>query len=180
MPPAELSPEAAALLLVEAESLFDARQDQALRAESRATTLQASAGVAIGLALTGAAFLVDPAKVADRPWRLALTGVFAGLLSCLGMAGYLANRATAKLLPYSRPDQRGIVKRASLSDPEARRARAVSLLDSANENLYFSTFKIKQVKVAGLWFRVALICFAVLSILLALYVALGPLPHTAT
>ena len=65
----------------------EATEEQALRAETRATTLQASAGVAIGLALTGAAFLVDPTKVSDRYWRLAPTIVFAALRAC-GLSGY--------------------------------------------------------------------------------------------
>jgi hypothetical protein len=40
--------------------------------------------------------------------------------------------------------------------------------------LYFSAFKIKQVKIAGLWFRGALACFAVLSVLLMAYAVAGP------
>jgi hypothetical protein len=66
-------------MVLEAEGLYAARRDQVIRAEARASTLQASAGVAIGLALTGAAFLVDPTKVANRQWRIALTVVFVAL-----------------------------------------------------------------------------------------------------
>jgi hypothetical protein len=173
----DLTPESARLLLHEAEALFAARRDQALRAESRATTLQASAGVAVGLALTGAAFLIDPTKVADRPWRLALTVVLALMLCCLGMAGYLANRASAKLLNYWQPSPSQIVRRASEPEPQSSRDRALSLLECYAGNYYFVRFKIKHVAVAGLWFRAALACFAALSILLMLYTACGPLPR---
>jgi hypothetical protein len=47
----------------------------------------------VGLVLTGTAFLLDPTKVADRGWRLALTVVIAALLTSLAMAGYLARLA---------------------------------------------------------------------------------------
>ena len=101
-------------MLAEAEALFAARRDQVVRAEARATTLQASTGVAIGLALTGAAFLVDPTKVANRDWRIALTVALVALLACLGMAGYLANRATAKILTWYGPRVKDIVGRADM------------------------------------------------------------------
>jgi hypothetical protein len=164
-------------MLGEAEALFAARRDQVVRAEARATTLQASAGVAIGLALTGAAFLLDPTKVASRPWRIALTVVLAGLLGCLGMAGYLANRATAKILTWYGPRISEIVNRAEMPVAEACWARAIALLRCYEWNRYFSNFKIEQVKVAGLWFRAALACFAFLAVLLAAYTMLGSAPH---
>ncbi len=165
-------------MLAEAEALFAARRDQVIRAEARATTLQASAGVAIGLALTGAAFLVDPTKVADRAWRIVLTVVFVALLACLGMAGYLANRATAKILTYYGPRISDIVKRANMPIAEACWSRAVVLLKYYEWNRYFSNFKIQQVKIAGLWFRAALVCFALLSVLLAAYTMFGSAPHS--
>lgn len=177
--PSQLEAPSAQFLLEEAEGVFAERRDQALRAEARATTLQAAAGIAIGLALTGAAFLVDPMKVSDRYWRLGLTVVFAALLLCLGMAGYLANQATAKLLTYARISPSSVLLRAGMAHEEACRDRAAMLLVSARENLYFSVYKIKQVKVAGLWFRGALACFATLSVVLSFYVALGPVPRTA-
>jgi hypothetical protein len=178
-PPQHLSEASARFLLAEAEALFAARRDQVIRAEARATTLQASAGVAIGLALTGAAFLVDPTKVADRPWRIALTVVFVALLGCLAMAGYLANRATAKILTYYGPRISDIVSRAEMPVAEACWSRAVALLRYYEWNRYFSNFKIQQVKVAGLWFRAALVCFALLSLLLAAYTMVGSLPYSA-
>jgi hypothetical protein len=176
-PPHQLSDASARLFLAEAEALFAARRDQVVRAEARATTLQASAGVAIGLALTGAAFLVDPTKVADRAWRFALTIVFVALLACLGMAGYLANRATAKILTYYGPRISDVVERAHMPISDACWSRGVALLKYYEWNRYFSNFKIQQVKVAGLWFRAALTCFAALSVLLAAYTLFGSVPH---
>jgi hypothetical protein len=175
-PPEDLTPESAQLILDEAENLYTSRRDQALRAESRATTLQASAGVAIGLVFTGGAFLLDPTKVADRPWRIVLTVVLALLLFCLGMAAYLANRATTKILIFAQPQPSGLVKRASMTTTDARWDRAMLLLHSADKNSYFTNFKILQVKVAGLWFRAALACFGALSVLLLIYAAAGPIP----
>jgi hypothetical protein len=163
-------------MLDEAEGLFAARRDQALRAEARATTLQASAGIAIGLVLTGSAFLIDPTKVADRPWRLVLTAVLAALLGCLAMAGYLANRATTKILSYAAPSPGAVLARAA-TEADPRHKRAIYLLIATNQNFYFSNFKIQQVKMAGFWFRAALACFGVFSLLLMIYAALGPLPH---
>jgi hypothetical protein len=165
------------LLLAEAEDLYAARLAQAHRAETRATTLQASAGIAIGLVLTGAAFLIDPAKVADRQWRIALTVVLALALFCLGIAGYLASRATAKVLGFCVPTPDDVQMRASMTEAQANRHRAVQLLKHYNCNFYFSHFKIKHVQVAGLWFRAALSWFAVLSILLMIYTAFGPIPE---
>ena len=46
-------------------------------------------------------------------------------------------------------------------------------------NAHFSSFKVKQVKVAGLWFRGALVCFGVLALLLIVYVIAGPTAHAA-
>jgi hypothetical protein len=128
-------------MLNDAEALFLARRDQGLRAEARATTLQASAGIAIGLAFTGAAFLLDPNKVADRGWRIALTVFLAALLGCLGMTGYLATRATVVLLGYREADAGEIVSRASRPDLEASGLRAISLRRLAEDNYYFSQFK---------------------------------------
>ena len=166
-------------MLLEAEGLYAARRDQVIRAEARATTLQASAGVAIGLALTGAAFLVDPTKVANREWRIALTVVLVALLTCLGMAGYLANRATAKILTWYGPRVSDIVDRVDMPIAEACWRRAVALLKCYEWDRYFSNFKILHVKIAGLWFRAALACFALLAVLLAAYTISGPVPHTA-
>lgn len=90
--------------------------------------------MATGLVLTGAAFLLDPTKIADRPWRLALTIVLAALLASLGMAGYLANRATAKILTYWAPSPKRVLQRATLRTPDARRQRAFDLLKYTNEN----------------------------------------------
>ena len=59
----------------------------------------------------------------------------------------------------------------------AYRHRAQMLLYYAHYNMHFSGFKIKQVKVAGVWFRGALAWFAVLALILMLYVALGPAPR---
>jgi hypothetical protein len=168
--------DSARFLLSEAEALFDTRRDQALRAEARATTLQGSVGIALGLVLTGTAFLLDPTKVADRGWRLALTVVIAALLTCLAMAGYLATRATVKLLRYIRPGPEAALARATMNDVEAHRDRALSLLISYEENGYFSSFKIKQIHAAGLWYRDALGCFAALSLLLLIYAGVGPIP----
>jgi hypothetical protein len=174
----DLSDESSQMLLAEAEAMFVARREQAVRAETRATTLQASAGIAIGLALTGAAFLVDPTKVADRPWRIALAVVFAMLLLCLGMAGYLANRATTRLLTFNAPEPPEMLRRASMKPIDAAWSRSLDLLRFRDENLYFIAFKIKNVKVASLWFRGALASFALLAGLLAVYAIAGPIPHS--
>lgn len=171
--PAVMTLEVARLILDEAQSLFAARREQALRAEARATTLQASAGIAIGLALTGGAFLVDPEKVANPWWRLGLALVLALLLCCLGMAGYLASRATATLLRYWAPTPDQTRGRASMSAADAARDRAMGLLECVDRNYYFSNFKIRHVQVAGLWFRAALGCFGLLSILLMVYAVRG-------
>ena len=170
----------ARLLSSEAEALFAFRREQALRAEARATTLQGSVGIAVGLVLTGTAFLLDPTKVADRGWRLALTVVVAALLACLAMAGYLATRATVKLLPYWKPTSKAAIARAGMTDVGAYRNRALSLLRMSEANSYFSNFKITQVNAAGLWYRGALGCFAALSLLLMIYAAVGPIPSAGT
>jgi hypothetical protein len=166
-------------MLAEAEALYAARRDQVVRAEARATTLQASAGIAIGLALTGAAFLVDPSKVASRDWRIALAVVLVALLACLGMAGYLANRATATILTWYGPRVGDIFHRAEMPIAEACWSRAVALLNNYEWDRYFSNFKILHVKVAGLWFRAALVCFGLLSVLLAAYTMVGSVPRAA-
>jgi hypothetical protein len=175
--PSHLNPRIAPLLLKEAEDLSAARLDQAWRAEARATTLQAAAGIAIGLAFTGAAFLIDPDKVADQFWRVAFSVVLALVLCCLGMAGYLASRATARGLAYCVPTPEDIRKRSSMTELVASRDRAVQLLEHYKCNYYFSHFKIEHVKFAGYWFRAGLGWFAALSILLLIYTAVGPVPQ---
>jgi hypothetical protein len=42
-----------------------------------------------------------------------------------------------------------------------------------DHNAYFSVFKIKQVEIAGLWYKASLGCFAALSLLLVAYTALS-------
>jgi hypothetical protein len=72
------------------------------------------------------------------------------------MAGYLANRATAKILTWYGPRLSHIVDRAHMPIAEACWRRAVALLNCYEWDRYFSNFKILHVKVAGLWFRAAL------------------------
>jgi hypothetical protein len=105
-----------------------------------------------------------------------LTVFLAALLFCLGMAGYLANRATAKLFTYRQPSPKQVLGRAGMSEAQAQWERGVALLDFVGKNTYFSAFKIHQVRVAGLWFRGALACFAALAVLLVVYAAIGPIP----
>jgi hypothetical protein len=106
--------------------LFDARRDQALRAEARATTLQGSVAIAIGLTWNRSAFLLDPAKVQDRAWRIALGDGFAALLVCLATTGYVTSRATIKVLPYAQPTVDQVMRRGCVSREESDRDRALS------------------------------------------------------
>ena len=81
--PKELEAAQAQALLSEAQELYATRRERAQSAESRAATLQGAVGVAAGLILTGANFVIDPARVADRTWRVILAGCLAALLLCL-------------------------------------------------------------------------------------------------
>jgi hypothetical protein len=121
--------------------------------------------------------LLDPAKISDRGWRIAVTIALSALVCCLGMAAYLATRTTLHLLNYRGPGQRDAVQRAGMRAQCAARHRATMLLYYTYYNAHFSSFKVKNVKNAGLWFRAALAWFVVLALLLMIYVTVGPRPH---
>lgn len=83
------------------------------------------------------------------------------------------SRATVKQLPYAMPSTDGVLDRSDMPAEAADVDRALQLLRHTDENAYFSLYKIKQVEVAGLWFRAALACFALLSMLLVAYTVFG-------
>lgn len=121
--------------------------------------------------------MLDPSRVADRTWRVALAGCLAALLVCLVLSGWLATRANLKFFTWARPQAAPILRRASQDVAEATRDRAIDLTAYANANYYVAAFKLAQLRAAGRWFRAALTLLGVLAVLLAVYVSFGPVPR---
>ena len=174
--PTELEEAQAQVLLSEAEALYASQRERAQGAESRATTLQGAVGVAAGLILAGANFVLDPARVADRIWRVVFAGCLAALLMCLVLSGWLATNANLKFFTWLRPKPAPILRRACQDVAQADRERAIDLIAYANANYYVAAFKVAQLRAAARWFRGALSLLGLLALLLAAYVSFGPVP----
>lgn len=85
--------------LQEARSIYDHRSARLARVESRATTLQATVGIAATLVVAAAAVLLDRNKVTDDTARYALATLAFLLVLALVMTGVFAARATLKTRP---------------------------------------------------------------------------------
>jgi hypothetical protein len=97
--PKPMSKAMAEAALQEARSIYDHRDARLARVESRATTLQATVGIAATLVLATGALLLDPKKVTDDGARYALAGLGFLLILTLVVTGWFAARATLKRRP---------------------------------------------------------------------------------
>jgi hypothetical protein len=167
--PADINADRMKRLLDEAQDIFDTGQADVVRAEGRATTLQGVVGIAMGLSVSGAGLILNSDVLTRPAWQLTMTAGLAALLFCLGMCGFVASRASSRLLPWNRPSRTGALRRAAKSSMEADRDLAAELIFFAARNEYAHAYKLKQVEVAGRWFRAALGAFGLLAGILTLY-----------
>jgi hypothetical protein len=174
--PEGLQPAQADLLLADAERFYTGRREWATNSESRAVTLLGAVGIAAGLIVAGASFLLDPSNVSARAWRILLAICLGGVLLCFVLSGLIAARAVTKPWIWARPQLERILDRAKRETPASTRDRAIELLVLGSQNYYVAAFRSIQVVAAGRWFRRGLLALAALALLLTLYMIAAPLP----
>jgi hypothetical protein len=173
---ARTTPDIATDLLQEAEGLMKYRDERIKSAETKATSLMGAVAIAASLVVAGAALILDPSKVADG-WREAMTVTLLALLVCLLMSGYLSSRALLTVRTIRRPQARHALRRATTGTAvNARIDRALDLIERSNDNRYVADFKGAQNEAAHRWYKLALLLFGGLGVLVVLYVFLGALP----
>jgi hypothetical protein len=172
-----LSQKEAEALLDEARAIYETRDARLARIEARATTLQATVGIATALMLAAASVVLDSNKVAEG-WRDVLAVVLVCLIACLVLSGWHATRATLKQFERDRLRSRDAVERPRHTDGycEQQKSRAIDLLAAANENAYIDFRRTALLAAARRWFFGALALILGVAVLFGVYSLFGDLP----
>lgn len=164
---------AAATTLAEAQAIFDEAAGRIESAERRATTLQGTVAIAASLVVAFAGFLLDPAKIADRGWRIALLIVLAAFLGSLIGCAWRALAVTGRMFEFEQPGPERIHLRAKSKGTLAQTFRSAELLRAAGVASEIGAVKVGLLRSAAWWLRLALTWLALLVVGLCIYVAVG-------
>jgi hypothetical protein len=176
----KLGEKEAEALLEEAHSIYDTRDARLARIESRATTLQATVGIATALMVAAAGVVLDSNKVTGA-WRDLFAVLLAALIFSLVMTGFHATRATLKNLERDRLRSRDAVTRPAHTSgyPEQVKARAIDLIAAANENGFIDFRRTALLLGARRWFFCALALVVAVGFLFSAYALFGEVPASA-
>jgi hypothetical protein len=172
-----LSEKEAEALLDEARAIYETRDARLARIEARATTLQATVGIATALMLAAASVVLDSNKVAEG-WRDVLAVVLVCLIACLVLSGWHATRATLKQFERDRLRSRDAVERPRHTDGycEQQKSRAIDLLGAANDNAHIDFRRTALLAAARRWFFGALGLILAVAVLFGAYSLFGEIP----
>jgi len=168
------SPDVALDLLAEAREIYDAPIARAESVERRATTLIGAVAVAASLTVAGGSLLVDPARIRDTWWRVALSLLLLLVVLAFVMSGWRAVQALSRVHKWTYPNDEDILKHRDLGLARARGARAVALLRSAGANEPIARWKVAHLSAATWWFLKALVLLVGTAVVLLAYAIFGP------
>ena len=109
----------AASVLDEASNVHDDALATIASAESRATSLQSTVSIAASLVVAGGALLVDPTKIDDRGWRIALLIALGMTLLCLIGCAWRALAVTGRDVPVRAARTRTHLPPSSADRPQS-------------------------------------------------------------
>jgi hypothetical protein len=176
----EMSRDLAEASLIEARSIYEQRNARLARVEARATTLQATVGIAATLSVAAAALVLDGKRVPD-PWSNYLAVVIALVVVALVMCGWFAVRATLARTERARQHSRRMLERFDDAGvPQDKpgidmqvvthiRRQIEDLLIAANRNRHLDMERTALLAAARRWYQVALGLLVVLVVLFAVY-----------
>jgi hypothetical protein len=164
----------------EAQSIYDTRDARLARIETRATTLQATVGIATALMVAAAGVVLDSNKVTGG-WRDVFAIFLAVLIFSLVMTGWHATRATLKELERDRLRSREAVTRPERTSgyPEQLKSRAIDLIAAANENGFIDFRRTALLLGARRWFFCALALVVGVAALFSAYALFGDVPTSS-
>jgi hypothetical protein len=171
----QLGSDAADDILAEAEALFAEPQDRIDGVERRATSLQGSVAIAATLTLAGGGLIIDPSKVTDDGWRVALAVGVGLVVVLLVFTGMRAHTATNRRFSFRAPaDSAELMDRAAKAKPsDYKRQRAAYLLWAYGRNNEIAAVKVEYLWKAAFWFRLALLALLLLVGLVVGYAVSG-------
>lgn len=161
----------AASVLDEASNVHDDALATIASAESRATSLQSTVSIAASLVVAGGALLVDPTKIHDRGWRIALLIALGMTLLCLIGCAWRALAVTGRMFQFEQPGPERIFLRAQLTGPRAQTFRAAELLRASGVAAEIGAVKVGLLRSAAWWLWWGLRLLVLFTVLLVLCVA---------
>lgn len=169
----------ATTILEEAQAIFDETSSRIDSAERRATTLQGTVAIAASLVVGGAGLLLDPSKISDRYWRIALLVPLAGFLASLICCAWRALAVTGRMFAFEQPGPERIYLRAKAPGVKAQTFRAGELLRASGVASEVGAVKVGLLRSSAWWLRLALTMLAAFVVVLGVYVATSSTSHPA-
>jgi hypothetical protein len=163
----------AGTILEEAQAISNEAIGRIDSAERRATTLQGTVAIAASLVVAGAGLLLDPSKVSNRDWRIALLIILAAVLGCLIGCAWRALAVTGRMFEFEQPGPERIHLRAKAPGLKARTFRAAELLRAAGVASEVGAVKVGLLRSSAWWLRAALTVLAAFIVAISVYAALA-------
>ncbi len=161
----------AATVLEEAQAIFEETSNRVESTERRATTLQGTVSIAAFLLVAGAGLLLDPSRITDRSWRIALIALLATVLASLIACAWRALAVTGRMFEHEQPGPERIFVRAKMPGLAAQAFRAAELLRASAVANEIAAVKVGLLRASASWLRLALVMLAFFLAALVIYVA---------